>query len=329
AVDGIATSGEKYQVKAKMGERNFLFSTSKLDSKSFDYLVIIYFDKIYNPTKVIRIPSNKIKENQIRITASNIDHYEDVSLSKLSIPPAHKQSITSFAIAYNQLVEAGIIRSRRIVGDIGEFYACSKLNLNISDSCNEKGYDASHTNGMTFEIKTRRVYNSERRISETRRLNNLIGKSADYLVVVTLDRVFNCSGMWLIPMENIENKKSANLYIVNKTPGTLNVVPSKISYLKTGNKFISFEDLASITKSHKSSSSKKYPSQEFSNEDYFEIDCVNSIKNRGFSTNQLETRKKTLWDKIIASVLKYDDTGGCVTIVMLIVLLMYILGLII
>lgn len=93
---------------------------------------------------------------------------------------------------------------------------------------------------MTFEIKTRRVYESGRRVSETRRLNNLVGKSADYLVVVALDRSFKCAGMWLIPMQNLTNPKSANLKVVNSTIGTLNVIPSKISWLQTGNNFKGF-----------------------------------------------------------------------------------------
>jgi hypothetical protein len=58
--------------------------------------------------------------------------------------------------------------------------------------------------------------------------------------VVALDRAFKCAGMWLIPMKNIVNKKSAHLQIVNHTQGTLNIVPSKISWLETGDKFTSF-----------------------------------------------------------------------------------------
>ena len=133
-----------------------------------------------------------------------------------------------------------IIRSRRIVGDIGEFYACKRLNLKINECKNEKGIDAKDNSGLTFEIKTRRVYESGRRKSETRRLNNLVGKSADFLIVVTLDRSFKCSGMWLCPMRNLINPKSANLKVVNTTIGVKNLIPSQIEWLKTGDKFICF-----------------------------------------------------------------------------------------
>ena len=72
------------------------------------------------------------------------------------------------------------------------------------------------------------------------RINNLIGKNADYLIVVTLNHAFECSGMWIMPMKNIINPKSANLKIVNTTIGVKNLVPSQISWLNTGEKFVSF-----------------------------------------------------------------------------------------
>lgn len=149
-------------------------------------------------------------------------------------------AIRNFAQSYLNLQKEGIIRSRKVVGDIGEYYACKRLNLKLSSNKNEKGLDAIGQGGLTFEIKTRRVYDSERRTSETRRINNLIGKNADYLIVVTLNHAFECSGMWIMPMKNIINPKSANLKIVNTTKGVKNLVPSQISWLNTGEKFVSF-----------------------------------------------------------------------------------------
>ena len=58
--------------------------------------------------------------------------------------------------------------------------------------------------------------------------------------MVTLNHAFECSGMWIMPMKNIINPKSANLKIVNTTIGVKNLVPSQISWLNTGEKFVSF-----------------------------------------------------------------------------------------
>lgn len=242
AVDGVSASGEKYQIKAKIVSRNdFNYNLKNLPTSLFDVLAIVYFDKFYTPLKIIVIPSKKIKNGELNISRSTISKFENIDGAKIKIPVKIKKAANEFAIAYNSLEKSKIIRSRRIVGDIGEFHACRKLNLIQSENRNEKGIDARHENGLTFEIKTRRVYESGRRVSETRRLNNLVGKSADYLIVVTLDRSFKCSGMWLIPMQNLKNPKSANLKVVNTTVGTLNVIPSKISWLQTGDKFIGFD----------------------------------------------------------------------------------------
>lgn len=44
-------------------------------------------------------------------------------------------------------------------------------------------------------------------------------------------------------MDNIANPKSATLIIVNKTIGTLNLIPSKIPYLQNGAPFKSFKNI--------------------------------------------------------------------------------------
>lgn len=242
AVDGVSATGDKYQVKAKVVSRNnFSYNLKDLPTDLFDILAIVYFDNLYTPLKIVVIPSKIIKNGEVKISSSTISNFENIDGAKIKIPLKVKAAINEFAVAYNSLEKAEIIRSRRIVGDIGEFYACRKLDLIQSENRNEKGIDARHENGLTFEIKTRRVYESGRRVSETRRLNNLVGKSADYLIVVTLDRSFKCAGMWLIPMQKLTNPKSANLKVVNTTEGTLNVIPSKISWLQTGAKFEGFD----------------------------------------------------------------------------------------
>lgn len=246
-IDGVCALGNNYQVKSKViSNNNFNYSISGLDPLSFQYLIIIYFDKYYSPIKIIRIPSNRIIDGKISITKSFIESdLEIINKEQIKIPNKEKSAITKFAEAYIRLEENEIIRSRRIVGDIGEFYACRYLDIEMSKNRNEKGIDAKHKNGLTFEIKTRRVYESERRKSNARRLNNLVGKCADYVIVVALDRAFRCIGMWLIPMKNIFNPKSAHLGIVNTTIGTLNLIPSKIPWLKSREKFVSFNKMNS------------------------------------------------------------------------------------
>lgn len=319
AVDGLSKTGEKYQVKAKVANSSFNYHIKRLNTKLFDYLVIVYFDTQYNPTKIIRIPAKHISNNEISITITNINSFEHVEIDKIIIPASTKTAINNFARVYQELERSGIIRSRRIVGDIGEFYACRRLNLTLSENRNEKGLDARHENGLTFEIKTRRVYESGRRISETRRLNNLVGKNADFLIVVTIDRVFKCSGMWLIPMKNIENHKSAKLEIVNNTIGTRNLIPSKIKWLKTGIKFTTFNNIT-VSKNSKTAAKRSLKARIKSNQ--YEIDDLDII-------NQ-EIRRKTKLKKTHNSNLKVPepkrDTWGCIFYIVLVLLSIYLIG---
>ena len=258
AVDGVSQEGERYQVKSKVVSSNYNYLISNLQPQLFDYLVVVYFDAEYSILKILRLKSEDVIGTEVRITASNLPTFEVISPSRFNIPVNIKNSISQFASAFNTLSELEIIRSRRIVGDIGEFYASKRLGLTLSENKTQKGIDAIHPNGLTFEIKTRRVYSSGRRISETRRINNLIGKTADYLIVVTLDRAFRCSGMWLVPMSNIINPKSANLKIVNTTNGVRNLVKSRISWLDTGDKFVDFD--SPIPKAPQSPKTRRKPS---------------------------------------------------------------------
>ncbi len=236
AVDAISNEGKKYQIKAKVISGNSLnYNISNLDTKAFHNLAVIYFDKDYSPLKILIIPSRKIKNGEISITASILNSgIIIIDKTEIKIPKNHQKAIKEFAITYQSLKDSGIIRSSRVVGDIGEFFASKKLNLILSENKNEKGIDAKDKKGDTYEIKTRRVYESERRVSKNRRINGLVGKDAKFLIVVVLDRSFKCVGMWLMPMKNIVNPTSPNLRIVNTTPGVKTVVPSKISWLQSG-----------------------------------------------------------------------------------------------
>ncbi|KIA82599.1 hypothetical protein OA84_10625 [Kaistella solincola] len=256
AVDGVAPNGERYQIKSKVvSTSSFSHTISNLQLDLFDKLVLVYFDIHYKLLKMLLIPVSEIPESVFRITKSNISKFD--SIDKVKMPLKFQKALTDFANSFTALQENGIIRSRRIVGDIGEFYACKKLGLLISENQTEKGIDARHPNGLTFEVKTRWVYESDRRISEARRLNNLVGKTADYVIVVTLDRCFECSGMWIIPMKNIANPKSANLKIINSTPGVKNIIPSKISWLQNRESFQGFDTVISNRQTHKTIAKRK------------------------------------------------------------------------
>ena len=129
-----------------------------------------------------------------------------------------------------ELMQEKIIKSKRVVGDLGEYYASKKLNLTLNNNNSEKGYDAIDENGDTYEIKTRRVYDSKRRKSNSRRIR-ILGKTAKWLIVVTLDKSFKCDGMWKMLLANVINPKSAHLGVVKTTKDVEIICNTKINWL--------------------------------------------------------------------------------------------------
>ena len=242
AYDAKCSKGYKYQIKSKIVTNNsFNYSISNLKCLEFDFLIVIYFDIYYNLLSILKIPSKDISAEKYCVNSSVVSMYS-LNMNQLKLSEEEQIAIKNFALSYLKLQETGIIRTRKVVGDIGEYYACERLNLKLCSNTNEKGLDAISHNGLTFEIKTRRVYDSDRRTTNTRRINGLKGKNADYLIVVTLNHAFECSGMWIMPMKNVINPESAHLTIVNKTIGVKNLVPSQINWLETGEKFVSFNE---------------------------------------------------------------------------------------
>jgi hypothetical protein len=242
AIDGFDKDGKSYQIKSKVSknEKDIYFSFS-LDLNEVDFLIVVYFDNFYMPIRLLKIKTNCLKRNKVNITKKYLQSLEkdgcveiisgDTAIDR--VDDRKLNEIKKFGEIYKSLIDYKIIRTRRIVGDLGEYYATLYMGLTLNENVNEKGVDAYDEQGNKYEIKTRRVYESERRKSETRRLNNLLNKESDFLVVVVLDHDFKCAGMWCIPMEEITNKKSTTLRIVNTAKGIKNIVPSKITWLKS------------------------------------------------------------------------------------------------
>ena len=233
AIDGIDQYGYKYQVKSKVVSQKGSLRITNLDIYEVDYLCAIYFDIYYNPIRIIRINNEFFPGSSFSINnkfLKKIDYDEYLS-GEIVIKPAITKELNAFGKLFSDLKESGIVKSRRIVGDIGEYYACKELVLTRNTNSVEKGFDAFDANGDTYEIKTRRVYESGRRKSNTRRLNKLVDKTADYLVVVVIDRSFKCDGIWKMPLANVDNPKSANLSVVKNTLGTDIIIPTSIDWL--------------------------------------------------------------------------------------------------
>jgi hypothetical protein len=61
------------------------------------------------------------------------------------------------AEALRSLRAKNIIRTKNLVGDLGEYYCKEKIGLKLEENAVNKGFDAIDTDGLKVEIKTRRT----------------------------------------------------------------------------------------------------------------------------------------------------------------------------
>ena len=213
-----------YQIKTvASADRHAAIPLGRL-RPGFDVLVCVRLSLMYEPTEVIEIESSNLPLGTKGVTETLLARVP--CRRTTSFPEAVTAVLpllADFGSAYQELTDARLIATRHIVGDVGARLAAAELGLTLVANPTNAGYDAVGDDGTTYEIKTRRVYRSGRRTSETRRINGLVGKSAGVLVVVVLDHAFLCAGMWTMPLRNVVNPKSANLTSIMRTPGILRV----------------------------------------------------------------------------------------------------------
>ncbi len=65
--------------------------------------------------------------------------------------------LKEIAKALKSLKDKNIIRTKNLVGDLGEYYCGSYFDLSIEENSVNKGFDATDKKGYKVEIKTRRL----------------------------------------------------------------------------------------------------------------------------------------------------------------------------
>lgn len=75
-----------------------------------------------------------------------------------------RPELKSIANALKSLEKDGIIRTKNLVGDLGEYYCSQLFNLNLNENVVQNGYDALDSSGKKVEIKTRRTPSNKAKI---------------------------------------------------------------------------------------------------------------------------------------------------------------------
>ena len=114
-------TGKTYQIKAKViSDTKYNYTISSLSPNNFDYLVVVYFDELYNIKKLLKVPSLIILDTRFKVDSHITKQYEE-KISRPRTPNKAQKEINLFGKYYTELKRLQIIRSRKIVGDIGEY----------------------------------------------------------------------------------------------------------------------------------------------------------------------------------------------------------------
>ena len=75
-----------------------------------------------------------------------------------------RPELKSIAESLKVLEDAKIIRTKNLVGDLGEYYCKEFSNLTLNINTVEIGYDAIDNTGKKVEIKTRRLPSNQSKV---------------------------------------------------------------------------------------------------------------------------------------------------------------------
>jgi len=124
-----------------------------------------------------------------------------------------KKLLISYRDIQNQLRDAGVTRTGKVVGDYGEYIASKKLDLKLEKSTN-KGYDAIDSNGRKYEIKTRKATHYNRPTIFPVKKEQL--QSSDFLIYVEFDDDWDLAKLLKIPTSEVIYNKYDRV-VINKT----------------------------------------------------------------------------------------------------------------
>lgn len=110
-----------------------------------------------------------------------------------------RKELKVIAEALKSLRDDKIIRSKNLVGDLGEYYCCNFFNLTINLNSVEKGFDAKDNANRKVEIKTRRTPEGKSKII-------FRGFDFDYCLFVELDEYFEPLSILKINTTEIQKK---------------------------------------------------------------------------------------------------------------------------
>lgn len=107
------------------------------------------------------------------------------------------------AEALTSLKTKNIIRTKNLVGDLGEYYCKEKFGLKLNENSVNKGFDAIDQDGLKVEIKTRRTPEGKSKVI-------FKGFDFNYCLYVELDEYYEPKEILKIKVDELKNNLEMN-----------------------------------------------------------------------------------------------------------------------
>jgi len=117
-----------------------------------------------------------------------------------------KKLLNDYSAIILKLKKQGVLRTNRLVSDVGAFYVCKRLGLDRVSGPVELGYDALDDKGLKYLVKARKLPSGVKPDVFSVFESQL--KSVDFFVYVEFDDIWDMVRILKIP----SNKIVPNLY---------------------------------------------------------------------------------------------------------------------
>jgi len=116
-----------------------------------------------------------------------------------------KKLLNKYTHIIEQLKDAGVVRTGKVVADYGEYVVSKKLGLKLADSPVNKGYDAVDTKGKKYEVKTRKATAWNKPAIFPVKQSQI--STVDFLIYIEFDNKWDVKRLLKIPAKKLVANK--------------------------------------------------------------------------------------------------------------------------
>ena len=110
-----------------------------------------------------------------------------------------QEILTEMAKLERTLIDLQVIRSSKLVAELGEYYASQTYGLQYSQNKVQKGYDLIDSKGTRYQVKCRRIFDNPSRKSKSKHLIKGLEKEGyDIAIIVEIGRDYELTDIFSV-----------------------------------------------------------------------------------------------------------------------------------